>query len=94
MIGEINNLKDVSDFFYGLFKEGINAHPDDDFSQYINTETGEPTYMPDDAEMRNHLMRKSFEVCDKSGIDIYDLMQEIYLKETGLDKYIPLPSDL
>ena len=92
MVAAINDINDVSRFFQDLFNEGVNAHPDEDFSQYINTETGEATYTDDDAIIRNHLMQRSFEVCDKSGVDIYDLMQEIYLKETGLDKFIPLPS--
>lgn len=92
MIAVINNIEDVSTFFHDLFKEGVNAHPDEDFVQYVNGETGEDTYTPEEAALRNGLMNKSFEVCESSGADIYDLMQEIYLTETGLDRLIPLPS--
>jgi hypothetical protein len=92
MRNEIVNLNDVTIFFHDLVKEGVNAHPDEDFSQYINSETEEPTFSPEEADLRNRLMNKSFDVCEAAGIDIYDLMQEIYLKETGLDQFIPFPS--
>lgn len=92
MITTINNLEDVKTFFIQLVDEGTNAHPDDEFGDYVNNDTGEQTYNSEQAEFRNALMQVSFEICDKSGIDIYDLMQEVYLIETGLDKYIPLPS--
>ena len=94
MIVEIVDLKDVSVFFHDLFEEGVNAHPDDDFNEYINTETNQPTYTHDEAAFRNDLMIKSFKICKISDVDIYDLMQEIFLKESGLVKLIPLPSDL
>ena len=37
-------------------------------------------------------MNQCFTVCEKNGVDIYDTMSEVALKETGLDKFIPLPS--
>ena len=37
-------------------------------------------------------MRSCFEVCEKEGVDIYDVMLEVSLIETGMDKFIPLPS--
>lgn len=37
-------------------------------------------------------MDQSFEVCEKAEVDIYSIMLEVSLKETGMDKYIPLPS--
>ncbi|MHB8205953.1 hypothetical protein [Mucilaginibacter sp.] len=92
MIANIIVVEDVSTFFKDLIAEGINAHPDEDFSQYVNSETQESTFTAEEAEVRNHLMAISFNVCEKAGIDIYDLMQEIYLKGTGLDQFIPLPS--
>lgn len=92
MIVDILTVEDVAAFFKNLFEEGVNAHPDEDFSQYINSETHEETYTSKEAAVRNKLMDKSFDVCKKAGVDIYDLMQEIYLQETGLDKFIPLPS--
>lgn len=91
MILEIKNLNDVIDFTKDLISEGTNVHPDEDFTNYINIETERPSYTKQEAELKNQLMNQCFEVCDSSNEDIYDLMQEIYLKETGLDKFIPLP---
>jgi hypothetical protein len=93
MVVDILTIEDVSSFFKTLVKEGVNAHPDEDFSQYINSETHEDTYTPHDAAVRNNLLHKSFNICESMGVDIYDLMQEIYLKNTGLGLYMPLPSE-
>lgn len=92
MINEIENVGDVRTFFNQLFEEGTNAHPDDDFNYYVSVGSGEATYTREEAEKRNYLMGVSFKICEGSQVDIYDLMQEIYLKATGLDKFIPLPS--
>ena len=51
-----------------------------------------PTYTKEEADLRNDLMSKCFEVCEKEGVDIYDVMLEVSLIETGMDKFIPLPS--
>ncbi|MGF7081947.1 hypothetical protein [Mucilaginibacter sp. UYCu711] len=93
MIADILTIEDVVSFFKSLVTEGVNAHPDEDFTQYINSKTGEDTYTSKDAAVRNNLMHKSFNICESVGIDIYDLMQEIYLKNTGLGLYMPLPSE-
>ena len=34
------------------------------------------------------------ERCETSAVLIYDTMYEVMLKETGCDKYIPLPSSI
>ena len=94
MIAEILSIPDVELFMKQLVEEGTNAHPDDDFYDYVHMETGQPTYAPEEAEIRNRLMEQSFEVCESAGQDIYSVMQEIFLIETGLDKYIPLPSQI
>jgi hypothetical protein len=92
MLKQITTTKDVVAFAKQLIKEGVSFHPDDDFNDYINLETKEPTYSKEDADFRNELMNQCFTVCEKNGIDIYDSMSEVVLKETGLDKFIPLPS--
>ena len=92
MLKQINTSNDVVAFAKQLIKEGVNFHPDDDFKNYINLETDEPTYSNEEAELRNELMNQCFAVCEKNGVDIYDTMSEVALKETGLDKFIPLPS--
>jgi len=94
MITEVVKIEDVSEFFSDLFREGVNAHPDDDFNDYINYETKELTYTSEEATLRNTLMNKSFEICENADVDIYDLMMELHLKESGLDRFIPLPSQI
>ena len=92
MLKKIKNLKDVTAFAKQLIKEEVNFHPDEDFKNYINLETKKPTYSKGDADFRNKLMGQCFDICAKNGADIYDIMSEVALKETGLDKFIPLPS--
>ena len=92
MLKQITTTKDVAAFAKQLIKEGVSFHPDDDFNDYINLETKEPTYTKNEADFRNELMNQCFSICEKNGIDIYDTMNEVALKETGLDKFIPLPS--
>ena len=93
MIKEVKTMDDVAVFTKEIIAEGVAINPDDDFIDMINIETDEPTYTAAEAELRNALMSQCFEVCNKNEISIYDFMQEIYLKETGLDKFIPLPSE-
>ena len=92
MITEIKDLQDVAAFMHCLIEESVNAHPDTDFTDYVHMETGEPTFTIEEANLRNRLMEQAFEVCERNQEDIYTIIQEIFLKETGLDKFIPLPS--
>jgi hypothetical protein len=72
----------------------VNFHPDDDLNEYKNLDTNKPTYTKEKADFRNELMNQCFAVCEKNGVDIYDIMCEVALVETGMDKFIPLPSTL
>jgi hypothetical protein len=92
MLTEIKNLPDVAAFARQIIKEDVSFHPDDDFNDYVVIKTGKPFYTPEQAAVRNKLMTQCFEVCEKEGTSIYDIMLEVTLKETGLDKFIPLPS--
>ncbi len=92
MITKISTIDDVKQFARQLISEGLSFHPDDDFNDYVNLQTNVPTYNEEDAEIRNNLMNDCFEVCDKEGVDIYAIMMEESLLESGLDKIIPLPS--
>ena len=47
---QIKTSKDVVAFAKQQIKEGVNFHPDDDFKNYINLETNEPTYSTEEAE--------------------------------------------
>lgn len=92
MIAHIKTVEDVETFAKQLIDEGVSFHPDDDFNDYIFFKENKPCYTKKEAEIRNHLMEQCFEVCEKEGEDIYSVMLEVTLKETGMDKYIPLPS--
>ena len=92
MIKEIKNTNDVADFAKQIIGEGVSFHPDDDFNDYVNFKDDKPTYTKEEADLRNDLMSKCFEVCEKEGVDIYDVTLEVSLIETGMDKFIPLPS--
>jgi len=94
MIREIQTIGDVAIYMQNIIEEGVNAHPDELFENYINIKTGEPSYSVEEAASRNLLMIKSFEVCEKASVDIYSLMHEIFLLQTGLYRFIPLPSSL
>jgi hypothetical protein len=84
MIAEINTMSDVIKFIESLIIEGTNAHPDDDFNDYINIHTGLPTYTTGQAQMRNELMRQSFDIAGIQQQDLYEVMQKIYMEGTEL----------
>lgn len=92
MITKIETLDDVKAFAKQTIAEGVSFHPDDDFNDYVFFKENKPCYTKEEAEVRNRLMNQCFEVCEKEGVDIYSLMLEVSLKETGMDKFIPLPS--
>lgn len=92
MITKIEAADDVKAFAKQLISEGVSFHPDDDFKDYVYFKTGKPFYTRKQAHERNKVMDKCFSYCEKSGVDIYSLMLEVTLVETGWDKFIPLPS--
>jgi len=94
MITQIKTTDDAKAFAKQLITEGVSFHPDDDFNDYINFKGNKPCYSEQDADLRNALMSKCFIVCEKEGVEIYDLMLEVTLVETGMDKFIPLPSQI
>jgi hypothetical protein len=94
MIAKIETTEDVKELAKQLIAEGVSFHPDDDFNDYINFKENKPCYTKEEADLRNDLMNKCFEVCEKEKVDIYDVMLEVSLIETGMDKFIPLPSQL
>jgi hypothetical protein len=93
MLTKIQTLDDVKAFAkYLTVHEKLVLHPDEDFNNYVSLETQLPIYSKEDAELRNDLMNQCFQVCEQNNEDVYDSMSEVYLIETGLNKYIPLPS--
>lgn len=54
---EITTIEDVKAFAKYLTNDlHLNFHPDDDFSFYVNYETKEPTFSPEEAAKYNALM--------------------------------------
>lgn len=94
MISKIQNLNDVAAFAKQLIAEKVSFHPDDDFNDYIFFDTGKQCYTKKQAERRNNLMNECFKICENESVDIYNLMLEVTLLETGMYKYIPLPSTI
>lgn len=78
MITKINDIKDVKTFFKQLLDEDLNFHPDTPFEDYINRESRQDNYTPEEAATRNKIMDDCFEVCKNSGTDIYELAIEIF----------------
>lgn len=89
MIKKIEDTKDVIVFAEQLVKEGVSFHCDDDFNDYVSFKTSQPTYTKQEADFRNNLMEQCFEVCEKTGVDIYAVMNEVLVNETGLHKFMP-----
>ena len=92
MITKVNNLSDVEAFAKDLVAEGTNFHPDDDFTQIVSCTDKKPAYSEEEAKLRNELMGECHRVCQEKGVDVYEYLLEIYLRETKLDKFIPRPS--
>lgn len=86
MLRKITNTDDVIIFAKQIIKEGVSFHCDDDFNDYVNLDTKKKTYTKRQANFRNSLMNQCFTVCEKNKIDIYDVMDGIFRRETGFDK--------
>ncbi|HEY1032097.1 MAG TPA: hypothetical protein VGD89_10000 [Flavipsychrobacter sp.] len=78
MITQINGIEDVKTFFRQLLVEDLNFHPDTPFEDYINCESRQDTYTPEEAATRNKIMGACFEVCESINIDIYELANDIF----------------
>jgi len=85
MITKINTSDDVASFAKQLLEERINFHPDTDFREYINLKSRKKTFTDNEALDRNKLMNKCFSVCNKEGIDIYEFMGKIFVKDTPFE---------
>lgn len=51
-------------------------HPDTDFENYIALPDGEETFTESEVFTLNTAMANAFEICDKAGVDIYELCIE------------------
>lgn len=87
MIKEINTIEAVRLFAYQLVNnENLSFHPDDDFADYTNTTTNKSTYTSENASHLNRHMQKCFAVCEKSGVDIYEIMGESFFRRIRIGK--------
>lgn len=76
----IQNIDQVKAFASYLVNDlSVNFHPDNDFTEYVCYETGERTFSDEEAAIGNRLMDECFEVCEKGGVDIYELLLPILL---------------
>ena len=79
---QINTIDQVKEFFDYLTKvRRVNFNPDDDFADYIDLGTHEPTFDTEEVAILNILMEQSFEVCEANQTDIYELAgQRLFAK--------------
>ena len=71
---KIENIADVELFVKFVYDElQVNFHPDDDFNDYINSETKEATFNKEDAEVLNTLIDDCFKVCERENVDFYEI---------------------
>jgi hypothetical protein len=74
----ITTLEEVKHFANYLFNGlGVNLHPDDDFAEYMDSNTGQPSFSEPEAATGNRLMNECFRVCEENGADIYDITFEV-----------------
>lgn len=72
--GKIETKDDVVKYFSYLVEElHLNFHPDTEFSEYVSSETGESTFSNGEICYHNSLMDTCFSVCEKAGVDIYEI---------------------
>ena len=88
MLRNITTIEDVKLFAFQLVnEENLNFHPDNDFLDYINTETNLPVYLLEESKKLNALMNKCFEVCEQYNEDIYELMGQPLFKKLKIGIY-------
>ena len=91
MSTSIKTLDDVVNFANYLIRDkGISIHPDDNFNDYIDFKTGSNIFSESESEMYNTLMDDCFSICEENNVDIYQLMNDVLLKATELNKFIPI----
>lgn len=82
MITIIQTTADVEKFINCLIQEeNLNFHPDEDFKNYVQVDTGLPSYTEEEAELRNHLLDQSFDICERYQADIYQIGIEILFNQ-------------
>ena len=79
----VMNIDEVKAFIeYIIVDCGVNWHPDDDASVYIDLETGEPSFTLEQAEIVNRMTGECFDVAEAADMDrggdwVYDYAFDI-----------------
>lgn len=77
-VEHITNIEQVRDFAKYLVSDlKVNVNPDTDFAEYIEYNTGKPTFNALEIERGNQLMTECCKVCESNFVDVYDVMLEI-----------------
>lgn len=75
---KIETIEDVKRFAFLLKTvHKLNFHPDEDFENYIDYKTNQPSFTSEQCKAYNEAMEMCFDVCEYNGVDIYELMGEI-----------------
>lgn len=75
---KIESIEDVKSFAFLLKTvHKLNFHPDEDFEDYVDYKTNQPSFTPEQCKTYNEAMEKCFDVCETNGVDIYELMGEV-----------------
>lgn len=70
----IDSVDDVVIFFHHLVSERkISFHLDDDFIDDVFFSSGKSVFSEEEVSLYNRLMGESFDLCEKSNVDIYRL---------------------
>lgn len=78
---KINTVKDITTFFQSLYDlYDLAFHPDDCFGDYVDN-LGHPTFTESEALVLDETMEKCFFLCDKAGLDLYEIGCEVQLRE-------------
>jgi hypothetical protein len=75
-ISHIHSLKDVKTFFKALNRKlHLGWHPDTLFQDYVkgNLDNNAMFFLPKEATRLNRLMNMAFSVCQKHGLDLYQI---------------------
>ncbi|MHC4119995.1 MAG: hypothetical protein ACYSWO_21070 [Planctomycetota bacterium] len=76
----IGSVKDVKRFFTYLARvDDLKFHPDNTFDEYVGSD-GIRLFSIEQCKHYDALMRRSFEVCEREGVDIYEIGLEIVLE--------------
>ena len=81
---EINTYQDIVNFVEQIINEGVSMHPDDNFHDVVELKTGRKIYTDTEAELLNNLLDQSHSICEKEGIDVYELFNSILKNRIGL----------